>query len=79
MALGNAQGYLWGMRCFAQIKDGSGNVWVRWEDEVAQEGDLPLLVSATINMFRKEFPAQPLLLADGSFTIEWGKACAQGS
>ena len=64
------------MRCFAQIKDANGNILVRWEDEVRAEGDLSRLVTATIDLFRHEFPNTSLLTEDGlrPLTVEWGNA-----
>jgi hypothetical protein len=66
------------MRCFAQIKDGSGRVWIRWEDDIKHEGDLAGLVSATLDLFRKEFPGVLLMTdvnaAGSQFAVEFGKA-----
>jgi hypothetical protein len=62
------------MRCFAQIRDADGHILVRWEDEVAGDGDVKLLVGATIDLFRREYPARPLMTdeEDPALLVEWG-------
>ncbi len=61
---------------YAEIIDGAGNVVVRAEDDVSQNGDLTVLVQMALDQFRELHPDQTFLTEVGQdgFTVRFGKA-----
>ena len=59
---------------YAEIIDGAGNVVVRAEDDVSQNGDLTVLVQLALDRFQELHPDQSLVteLGKAGLTVQFG-------
>ncbi len=64
------------VRLYAEIIDGAGTVGARAEGDVAQDGDLTVLVQLALDRFQEDHPDQSLMtkIGQAGLTVRFGKA-----
>ena len=64
------------VRLYAEIIDGAGTVVARAEEDVAQDGDLTVLVQLALDRFQERHPDQSLMtkIGQAGLTVRFGKA-----